>query len=379
MFEEQKDNVVAAFSPDDANDNFQDLVSEEREKILREVEQEEDDGDIFAGEYEEFIEKTYYGEKNYESNIITTEDFSSLIKPRRTQLFKVIITRPKKEFEAPIIFNDKAPGEESSGANFDIKPVRTNEYPINDRIVMEIGLQTSNESSEKGYQVPKVRVTNSFTQVEPGMKDIIDKYEFRAQAYLNNQNKLTEIENFLHKIRSRVEEALQSNETIDIFQNDFDLDRTTQLQTDSDKKIEKQVEMRTFRDNLAAGQKSKKEKSVNCIRFIKNDEVYLAHSLLRNLSFEDRTQVIGIPYQSQILFWNFKDHEINSPVFLLDIPMEINCFEFCPTNTDKLVCGMFSGQLIIFELNDLMGILQKSSDSDYISAHKKRKINYNIF
>jgi hypothetical protein len=368
MFEDGKDNfgdMENGFSmePED-NEQFEQKVQEGEE-----INEEEEE--LFDGVYEEYKEREVKPDFNYESILTDFENYNSEIIQRRQQLYKIVITRPKREFNEKVIFSEKAPGEESSGANSDIKQLKANEYPMTDRAVLEVGLQTENKSSKKAYQVPKMRIQNAFTQVEPGMSDIIDKFESKANFYLSNPQKLNEIENFLHKIRNRVEEALQSNETIDIFQNDFDLDRSTQIQMDPDKKGEKQIEMRTFRDNLLAGQKSKKEKMVNHIRFLREDEVYLAHSLIRNLQFEDKTKVLGIPFPTQILFWNFKDHEINSPVFFLDVPMEITSFEFCPTNSDKLVCGLFSGQLIIFEINDLLGILHRSSDSESVSLQKK--------
>ena len=168
-----------------------------------------------------------------------------------------------------------------------------------------------------------------------------------------------------------MEQALQSNETIDIFQNDFDLDRTAQIKTEDDKK-DKKNELRTFRANVASQKSKGQKKSVNYIRFVKSDEVYMAHSLLRNISFDERSKVIGIPFPSQIFFWNFINREINSPVFVLDIPMEITAFEFCPTNIDKLVCSLISGQIIIFDIKDLLGILNKASDSEMITNKKSK-------
>ncbi len=119
------------------------------------------------------------------------------------------------------------------------------------------------------------------------------------------------------------------------------------------------------------GQKSKKEKSINYIRVVKNNCNYIAHSLLRNLSFEERAKIIGIPYQSQILFWDFVDPEVNSQIFCLDIPMEITCFEFCPTNENQLICSLISGQLIIYEFKDLMGIMS----GKYLSDNTNKKCN----
>ncbi len=172
-----------------------------------------------------------------------------------------------------------------------------------------------------------------------------------------------------------MEEALQSNETIDIFQNDFDLDRTEKgFDQTGEKKNEKAAEIRTFRDNVFAGEKTKREKSINYIKFVKSDEDFVAHTYFRNLTFEERIKLIGIPQQAHILFWNFMDREINSPVYVLDVPMELTCFEINPTNVNQIIGGMISGQIIIIEVKDLMGILRKSGETDTHKKGKKHKL-----
>jgi hypothetical protein len=335
------------------------------------IQEEEEEEDIFAGDYEEYHEKSFYADfdSTTESPFPPLEDLSSFLKPKRTQLFKIVITRQKREFESPFNFQDKISGEEGTIQTFEIKPKAPTEYQMIERPYLEIGLQTYNDSVEKSYQVAKMRMNNSYTQVEKGMSDVIQDFQKIGNSYINNNNKVIEIENFLNNVRSRMEQSLQSNETIDIFQNDFDLDRNTQIKTDEKK--EKKVELRTFKDdNYLAGSKNKKDKSINYIRFLSPEGVYMAHSIIRNLSSEERIKVIGIPYTSQLLFWNFINREINSPIFVLDIPNEITAFEFCPTNLNKLVCAMYSGQIIIFEFKDLLGLLNKSSDGDN-NTHKK--------
>lgn len=363
--------------PEGRNENSQNTVSSSNTKDpavsnhLDQVEEQDENEDIFAGEYEEYIEPVYIPKPDMHQTGFSFEEISSVVKPKRSQLFKVIITRPKREFESPYTFNDKVPGEEGTVATFEIKSRPPNEYQTNERVYIEMGLQTANESMEKSYQVPKMRTKNSYTQVEKDMSDIKDHFESTANFYLTNSAKLNLIENFLNKTRSLMEQALQSNETIDIFQNDFDLDRTAQIKTEDDKK-DKKNELRTFRANVASQKSKGQKKSVNYIRFVKSDEVYIAHSLLRNISFDERSKVIGIPFPSQIFFWNFINREINSPVFVLDIPMEITAFEFCPTNIDKLVCSLISGQIIIFDIKDLLGILNKASDSEMITNKKSK-------
>ena len=359
------------------NENNEENLNENGEKMEGELEEEtgdEDNEDLFEGDYEEFEDKSLYGDPEYES--LVPDDHSSLVVNRRSELFKVIIVRSKRDFEAPILFNDKGPGEEGNGSNSEFKTIKASEFPNGERVVIEMGFQSNNESYEKSYQVPRMNVQNAITTVENGLADIMDKLTAKVNSNLNDPAKMSSMESFLHKVRSRMEEALQSNETIDIFQNDFDLSRVIQSETSAEKKSsESEAEIRSFRDNILAGQKSKKEKSVNYIRLVKTDQVYVAHSLIRNLSFEERSKIIGIPYQSQILFWDFVDPEINSQVFSLEIPMEITCFEFNPTNENQVVCGLISGQLIIYEIKDLIGILK----GNYLHENAKKSKKLFLF
>ena len=180
------------------------------------------------------MDKSLYGDPDFQPAII--ENHSSIVTNRRTELYKIIITRQKREFEAPVTFNDKGPGEEGNGNNFEFKPFRSNDLPSGDRAVLEMGFQTNNEAYEKSYQVPRMRMQNALTQVEKGLGDIMSKLESKVNVILNDPAKMNSMENFLHKVRSRMEEALQSNETIDIFQNDFELSRSIQSESAMDKK-----------------------------------------------------------------------------------------------------------------------------------------------
>ena len=68
------------------------------------------DEDLFAGLYERFKPKYFYGNKNYaNSKTLPSENFNSEIIPQRKELFKNVIWRKKREFEAPIVnlFQDK--------------------------------------------------------------------------------------------------------------------------------------------------------------------------------------------------------------------------------------------------------------------------------
>ena len=345
------------------------------------------DEDLFAGPYERFKPKYFFGNKNYpNSKILPNENFNSEIVPQRKELFKNVIWRKKREFEAPIVnlFQDKNANEEQTVGNNEVKGVKlANEYPLQERSSIEMGFQTANSSTTKTFQVAKKIYVNSFTQVEDNLNDIKDKFLDKSNKYLTVPNLLNQVENFINKVTLRMEEALQSNETINIFKNDFDLDKFNHISTEDGKKKNgnDEDEVRTFRDN-SAGNKAKKEKSVNIIRGLAETDPFVTHSLYRNYTFDESIKVEGIPYTSEILFWNIKDVEQNAPIFSVKTPCEITCYEFSPVNNNYLVIALSSGQLMFVKFIDLMSTLREHQNTDVNSYMKHANIKdyyiYNI-
>ena len=333
--------------------------------------------DLFAGPYERLIDRKFIPDPNYpDSKILPTENFNSEIKPKRQFYYNILITRQKREFEAPInnLFQDKNSSEEQTVGNNEVKGVKSaNEYPMTERSSIEMGFQTDNIKVTKSFQVAKKVKVNSYTQTEHNLSDIKDQFDKKVNGYLSNQNQLTQIDNFLLRIKPKMEEALQSNETINIFMNDFDLDKFNRIGNEEGIKNTGEQEARTFRDN-SAGTKNKKEKCVHWIRAIDNSIPFIAHSLKRNFTFEESLKIIGIPYQSSVLFWNIRDVEQNSPVFEVSTPGEVTCFEFDPGNVNNLVIALSSGQLMFIKFFDLINILKTHANTDVYSYLKKADI-----
>ena len=333
--------------------------------------------DLFAGPYERLIDRKFIPDPNYtDTKILPTENFNSEIKPKRQFFYNILITRQKREFEAPInnLFQDKNSSEEQTVGNNEVKGVKSaNEYPMTERSSIEMGFQTDNIKVTKSFQVAKKVKLNSYTQTEHNLSDIKDEFQKKVNGYLSNQNQLTQIDNFLLRIKPKMEEALQSNETINIFMNDFDLDKFNRIGNEEGIKNTGEQEARTFRDN-SAGTKNKKEKCVHWIRSIDSSIPFIAHSLKRNFTFEESLKLIGIPYQSSVLFWNVRDVEQNSPVFEVSTPGEVTCFEFDPDNVNNLVIALSSGQLMFIKFFDLINILKTHANTDMYSYLKKADI-----
>ncbi len=368
--------------PENQQDEEQEpkLEEQEQKEMLEKIKNElanAKEEDLFAGPYERLIDRKFIADPNYpDTKILPTENFNSEIIPKRKFFYKILITRPKREFEAPInnLFQDKNSSEEQTVGNNEVKGVKSaNEYPLSERSSIEMGFQTANSTVTKSFQVAKKIKVNSYTQTENNLSDIKDEFLKKVNGYLSNQNSLTSLDNFLQRIKPKMEEALQSNETINIFMNDFDLDKFNRIGNEEGVKNSGEQEARTFRDN-SAGTKNKKEKCVHWIRSIDSSIPFIAHSLKRNFSFEENVKIIGVPYQSNVLFWNIKDVEQNSPVFEVATPGEVTCFEFDPNNVNNMVIALSSGQLMFIKFFDLIKILKTYGNTDMYSYLKKADI-----
>ena len=121
--------------------------------------------DLFAGPYERLIDRKFIPDPNYtDTKILPTENFNSEIKPKRQFFYNILITRQKREFEAPInnLFQDKNSSEEQTVGNNEVKGVKSaNEYPMTERSSIEMGFQTDNIKVTKSFQVTKKVKLNS--------------------------------------------------------------------------------------------------------------------------------------------------------------------------------------------------------------------------
>ena len=73
--------------------------------------------------------------------------------------------------------------------------------------------------------------------------------------------------------------------------------------------------------------------------------------MIENLSFDDRCEITGKSFESHVLIMNFSDAHIITLNYVLETPIEISTLEFHPENSNVLVGGCISGQLIIWDLS----------------------------
>lgn len=113
------------------------------------------------------------------------------------------------------------------------------------------------------------------------------------------------LDTFIDKVAPRVERQLQSNEIINVFQDDFE--KLGDEEAGSSSKVNAVNPVpRQFFDQSS----NSKYRTVTCIKFHPKNPTRVAMSIVENLSFEDRVEVMGKSFESQVLILNFSDSQV---------------------------------------------------------------------
>ena len=66
-------------------------------------------------------------------------------------------------------------------------------------------------------------------------------------------------------------------------------------------------------------------------------------SMIENLSFDDRVEIMGKSFESHVLIVNFSDPHLFHLNYVLETPIEVSSIEWHPENPNVLIGGCISG------------------------------------
>ena len=219
--------------------------------------------------------------------------------------------------------------------------------------IIDIGLQGCNPLVFNSSQTAWFRKVNRAEQV------------IFEENHLEIEDDNIELIGFLQSVYPLMEEALQSNETIDIFQDDFNVLPEEEISMESTDMTNQIKEYKSFSNLSCEGKK------ITCIQFqpsVNNPrgKFIVAESFVENLSFDDRAILAVKSYKSMIIFWDFEDIHSIEPILVLNSPLEILCFDFNPKDPNIVVAGAINGQVLMWNLNG-------ATSSSSLSAKKVQK------
>ncbi len=156
---------------------------------------------------------------------------------------------------------------------------------------------------------------------------------------------------FLEKATVAVEKALQQNESVDIFNETFQIvgddDTTAGASTDNELK-----ELKNFADPQYS-----KSKCIVAIDWLPKTQGMVTVSPLRNITFDQRAAVSGQTHTSHLLIWDFR--QLVKPAAVLKCNQEILCFRSNPTNPSLMIGGCITGQVVLWDISSMLAAQQK--------------------
>ncbi|OWK64393.1 WD repeat-containing protein 63 [Lonchura striata] len=246
------------------------------------------------------------------------------VKERDTKI-KYKISRVRRKFGAPITFTDKnASDEKDSYAECTAYEDDTFSIKILER---DVGVQMVPKLRETSTQTKWTYPKNASTQYYPRQLSNEEKAESLSSETLKK---------FLTAARLRVEIALQQNEIMDVFFDDWKALAEDQEEGKPDVYLK---EYQSFTDVQYL-----KNRSISCIRWHPTIYGIIALSARQQSSYEEQVNLSNksLLHQPVILLWS-----LFHPLCLqlvLKAPEDICCFQFSPNDPNIIAGGCIDGQ-----------------------------------
>nr|XP_034977621.1 WD repeat-containing protein 63 isoform X2 [Zootoca vivipara] len=307
-------------------------TEEAKESILHPPEPEEEE-EVKEGSPEEYVYKPPVW-KPWVSLGSEKEIEEESVKERTTKV-KYKISRRQREFGARVKFrNRNASADPKHGyvectsyfdKNFTIRQLEKNVGTQVVPIVEEIGTQTK-------WTYPK----NATTQYYPR-----DFSEEEKEKYLSSED----LKDFIVSVALRVEIALQQNEILNAFFDDWKAlaEDESGFAGKSDVSLK---EYQSFTDLHYL-----KDRTVSCVCWHPTIYGIIAVAVTERLSYEERVNNSGrlLLWKAPILFWSFADPI--HPQLMLECPEDIYCFQFSPSNPNIIAGGCINGQVVLWDIS----------------------------
>ncbi|XP_064136031.1 dynein axonemal intermediate chain 3 [Loxodonta africana] len=250
-----------------------------------------------------------------------------------TKQITYMISRKRSEFGAPIKFSDH------NASSIKDAYIECTAYPDKNftvkQLEKDVGVQVIPKINDISTQTKWTYPKNASTQYYPREFSEEEKEAFGQSKSLTD---------FLNNVSVSVEIALQQNEIMNTFIDDWKC-LAEEEGTFGDKTDTHLKEYQSFTDlhNLT-------EKTITCVSWHPTIYGLIAVSVAVRLTFEDRVQYSGklLLQPSLILFWSFSDPI--HPQLMLESPDDIFCFKFCPTDPNIIVGGCINGQIVMWDI-----------------------------
>ncbi|KAM7046465.1 dynein axonemal intermediate chain 3 isoform 2-T2 [Acridotheres tristis] len=323
------EELLVVFDPSfQYGQNFYIVASEEAKesllKSLAAVEEREETE-------EENIEETLEVHKPWVSLGSEKEVEEESLKERDTKI-KYKISRARRKFGAPITFTDKNASDDKD-CYAECTAYEDDTFSIK-MLERDVGVQIVPKLRETSAQTKWTYPKNASTQYCPR------QLSNEAEAESLSSEKLKE---FLTAVHIRMEIALQQNEIMNVFFDDWKALAEDQEEGKPDVYLKA---YQSFTDVQYL-----KNRTISCIHWHPTIYGIIALSAGEQPSDEEQVNLSNksLLHQSVILFWSFFD-----PICLqlvLKAPEDIYCFQFSPSDPNIIAGGCVDGQVVLWDIS----------------------------
>ncbi|NXT71957.1 WDR63 protein, partial [Chaetops frenatus] len=262
------------------------------------------------------------------------------LKERDTKI-KYKISRVRRKFGAPITFTDKNASDEKDSYT-ECTAYEDDTFSIK-MLERDVGVQ----------MVPKLRETNTQTKWSYP-KNASTQY---CPRQLSNEAKAESLSSetlkeFLTAVHLRMEIALQQNEIMDVFFDDWKALAEDQEEGKLDVYLKA---YQSFTDVQYLN-----NRTISCVRWHPTIYGIIALSAREQPSYEEQVNLSNksLPHQSVILLWSFFDPSCLQLV--LKAPEDICCFQFNPSDPNIIAGGCVDGQVVLWDISKYENKLQST-------------------
>lgn len=210
------------------------------------------------------------------------------------------------------------------------------------RLEQDIGLQGIPELVDGSTQTSWFRSVNSALQYEPIVMDPKKRQE---------EMDAEKMQEFLERMLPLVEQALQQNETLDIFLDPFSV-LNEDDPTLSNKNENSIKELRSFTDLVYS-----KNKTLPAIDWHPKKNGVVAVAAAANVNFSKRLDLLDKIDSSFILIWNFVD--LIHPQLMLEAPQDVLTLRFNPSQPHIIAGGLYNGQVLVWDFSKAEHLISK--------------------
>ncbi|KAF1496076.1 WD repeat-containing protein 63, partial [Pygoscelis antarcticus] len=346
--------------------NFYFVASEEaKENLLKPPETaEEKDDDKEEENREETLEVHPYKppvHKPWVSLGSEKEVEEESVKDTATKI-KYMISRVRRKFGAPITFTDKN-ASHVKDSYVECTSYQDKTFSIK-MLEKDVGVQMVPKVREASTQTKWTYPKNAATQYFPRQLSNEEKEESLSSEKLKE---------FLTSVHLRMEIALQQNEIMNAFFDDW----KALAEDESSSSGKPDVYLKAYQSFTDL--RYLKDRTISCICWHPTIYGIIAVSARVWLSYEEQVNLSdkSLLQQSVILFWSFFDPI--HPQLMLECPEDIYCFQFSPSDPNIIAGGCINGQVVLWDISQQEEKLQNAKTvADGIKVTAVNMVNASI-